>query len=124
MRERPGTLPVGGGLKILLVGELAYNADRVLALEEQGHRLYGLWIQRPHWYNTGGPVPFGHVEDLPRHNWREAIRQIQPDVIYALLNWQAVPFAHEVLMATRGIPFVWHFKEDPSSAWKRALGRY
>ena len=82
-------------------------------MEEQGHRLYGLWIQRPHWYNTVGPVPFGHVEDLPRHNWREAIRQIQPDVIYALLNWQAVPFAHEVLMATRGIPFVWHFKEGP-----------
>ena len=113
MRERPDTLPVDDGLKILLVGELAYNADRVLALEEQGHRLYGLWIQRPHWYNTVGPVPFGHVEDLPRHNWREAIRQIQPDVIYALLNWQAVPFAHEVLMATRGIPFVWHFKEGP-----------
>ena len=46
-------------------------------------------------------------------NWREAIKQVQPDVIYALLNWQAVPFAHEVLMATPGIPFVWHFKEGP-----------
>lgn len=33
-----------------------------------------------------------------------------PDVIYALLNWQAAPFAHEVLMATPGIPFIWHFK--------------
>jgi hypothetical protein len=113
MRKRPDTPRAGDGLKILLVGELAYNADRVLALEEQGHSLYGLWMQRPHWYNTVGPVPFGHVEDLPRGNWREAIRQIQPDVIYALLNWQAVPFAHEVLMATRGIPFVWHFKEGP-----------
>jgi hypothetical protein len=113
MRERPDTPQSSDGLKILLVGELAYNADRVLALEEQGHKLYGLWMQNPYWYNTVGPLPFGHVEDLPRENWREAIKKIQPDVIYALLNWQAVPFCHEVLMATPGVPFVWHFKEGP-----------
>jgi hypothetical protein len=113
MRGRRDTPRAADGLKILLVGELAYNADRVLALEEQGHKLYGLWMRNPHWYNTVGPVPFGHVEDLPQDNWREAIKQIQPDVIYALLNWQAVPFAHEVMMATPAIPFVWHFKEGP-----------
>lgn len=113
MRARPDTTREPDGLKILLVGELAYNADRVLALEEQGHKLYGLWMPDPYWYNTVGPLPFGHVEDLPPDNWREAIQRIQPDIIYALLNWQAVPFAHEVLMATQGIPFVWHFKEGP-----------
>ncbi|HJV52272.1 MAG TPA: glycosyltransferase [Noviherbaspirillum sp.] len=113
MRERPDTPPSPEGLKILLVGELAYNADRVLALEEQGHQLYGLWLPQPHWYNTVGPLPFGHVEDLPADDWRSALRRIRPDVIYALLNWQAVPFAHEVMTATRGIPFVWHFKEGP-----------
>jgi hypothetical protein len=113
MRAMP--VPTAGpdGLKILLVGELAYNADRVLALEEQGHTLYGLWMQQPYWYNTVGPLPFGHVTDLPHDSWREAVAQIKPDVIYALLNWQAVPFAHEVMMATAGIPFVWHFKEGP-----------
>jgi len=113
MRERRDTPRARGGLKILLVGELAYNADRVLALEEQGHKLYGLWMRDPYWYNTVGPLPFGHVEDLPRDHWKEAIRRIRPDVIYALLNWQAVPFAHEVMTAVRGIPFVWHFKEGP-----------
>ncbi|HYD94997.1 MAG TPA: glycosyltransferase [Noviherbaspirillum sp.] len=113
MRERLDTPRAHDGLKILLVGELAYNADRVLALEEQGHKLYGLWMREPYWYNTVGPLPFGHVEDLPRENWQEAIRQVKPDLIYALLNWQAVPFAHEVLMAARDIPFVWHFKEGP-----------
>jgi glycosyltransferase involved in cell wall biosynthesis len=113
MRERRDTLPAADSLKILLVGELAYNADRVLALDEQGHKLYGLWMENPYWYNTVGPLPFGHVEDLPRDHWREAIQRVQPDIIYALLNWQAVPFAHEVMMATAGIPFVWHFKEGP-----------
>ena len=113
MRERKDTPRARDGLKILLVGELAYNADRVLALEEQGHKLYGLWMRDPYWYNTVGPLPFGHVEDLPRENWQEAIRQIRPDIVYALLNWQAVPFAHEVMMATPRMPFVWHFKEGP-----------
>jgi hypothetical protein len=129
MRERPDTPFAANGLKILLVGELAYNADRVLALEEQGHKLYGLWMPDPYWYNTIGPLPFGHVEDLPRDHWREAIRRIQPDIIYALLNWQAVPFAHEVLMATSGIPFVWHFKEGPficleKGSWPQLIDLY
>jgi len=103
----------GQGLRILLVGELAYNADRVLALEERGHRLFGLWMRDPYWYNTVGPLPFGRVEDLDVSRWREEIARVRPDVIYALLNWQAVPFAHEVMRDNPGIPFVWHFKEGP-----------
>lgn len=126
-RDRPDT-PTDG-LKILLVGELAYNAERVLALEERGHKLYGLWIDEPYWYNTVGPVPFGHVEDIPTQNWQEAVRRIQPDVIYALLNWQAVPLAHEVLCHNPGIPFVWHFKESPficldRGTWPQLLDLY
>jgi hypothetical protein len=128
-RERPPTPRAADGLRIVLAGELAYNADRVLALEEQGHQLYGLWTREPYWFNTVGPLPFGHVQDLPREGWREELQRIQPDVIYAQLNWQAVPFAHEVLMATPGIPFVWHFKEGPficleKGSWRQLLDLY
>jgi hypothetical protein len=112
-RERPATPPAADGLTILLVGELAYNADRVLALEEAGHRLYGLWTRQPYWYNTVGPLPFGHVEDLAPDHWRAEVERVAPDLIYGLLNWQAVPFVHEVMLATPGTPFVWHFKEGP-----------
>lgn len=112
-RERPDTPLAADGLKIVLAGELAYNPERVLALEERGHKLYGLWMPNPYWYNSVGPVPFGHVEDLPRDNWQAALHEIQPDVIYALLNWQAVPFVKEILDAAAGIPLVWHFKEGP-----------
>jgi glycosyltransferase involved in cell wall biosynthesis len=101
------------GLKILLVGELAYNAERILALEERGHKLYGLWLREPYWYNYIGPLPFGNVQDIDYNNWEEEVKKIQPDIIYALLNFQAVPIAHEVLKANTGIPFVWHFKEGP-----------
>ncbi len=128
-RERPAMRPAAGGLKIVLVGELAYNAERILALEERGHQLYGLWMRRPYWYNTVGPLPFGRVEDIPAANWREELRRIKPDVIYALLNWQAVPWAHEVLRGNPGIPFVWHFKEGPficleKGTWEQLVELY
>jgi glycosyltransferase involved in cell wall biosynthesis len=112
-RERPDTPRAEEGLRILLVGELAYNPERVLALEERGHELYGLWMTEPYWYNTVGPLPFGHVRDLPREGWQDAVRSLGIDVVYALLNWQAVPFAAEVLRADTGVPFVWHYKEGP-----------
>ena len=112
-RKRPSVSLKKDGLKILLVGELAYNAERVLAFEEQGHKLYGLWMEQPYWYNYVGPLPFGHVEDIDKDNWQQEIERIQPDIIYALLNWQAIPLCHKVLKANTGIPFVWHFKEGP-----------
>ncbi|EYB69147.1 hypothetical protein DEIPH_ctg011orf0130 [Deinococcus phoenicis] len=128
-RERPPTPPAPDGLKILLVGELAYNPERVLALAERGHQLYGLWTDRPYWYNWVGPLPFGHVQDIPRENWQAAVRAIRPDVIYGLLNWQAVPFAHHVLTENPGVPFVWHFKEGPficleKGTWRELLELY
>ena len=125
-RQRPDTPPAADGLKILLVGELAYNPDRVLALEERGHRLFGLWMPEPHSLNTVGPLPFGHVTDLPRNGWRDAVAALRPDLIYALLNWQAVPFCHAVLRDNPGVPFVWHFKEGPficleKGTWRELL---
>ena len=120
-RARPDSTPAPDRLRILIVGELAFNPERVLALEERGHKLYGLWTPDGVGFNTVGPLPFGHVEDLPRSGWREAIRRVRPDVIYALLNWHAVPFAHRVLLDTPGVPFVWHFKESPFACLERGL---
>ncbi len=128
-RERKDTPPAKDGLKILLVGELSFNPERVLALEERGHRLYGLWTSNIQWFNTVGPLPFGHVEDIPRTGWRKAVERLKPDIIYALLNWNAVPFAHEVLTACPDIPFVWHYKEGPfdsiaNGTWPQLIDLY
>ena len=120
-RERPDTPRAADGLRVLLVGELAHNPDRILLLEERGHELHGLWTGTPIWFNTVGPLPFGHVSDVPREGWREAVHRLKPDVVYALLNWQAIEFAHEVLAADLGVPFVWHFKEGPFFARERGL---
>ena len=113
-------------LKILIVGELAYNADRICALEELGHQLFGLWINNPAYYTTTGPLPFGNVKDVKLEHLTEWLESNKPDLIYALLNHQAVPLANYVLKADLGIPIVWHFKEGPfvcrqSGFWRELI---
>lgn len=110
------------GLKILLVGELSYNPERIYALEEAGHKLYGLWTQTPSFsFSNVGHLPFGHVEDLDYEHWEEEIRRVKPDVIYGLLNFCAVSIAYDVLRKFPDIPFVWHFKEGPFLCFEHEL---
>lgn len=102
-------------LKILLLGELAYNPERIYALEQAGHQLYGLWVPHPAFcFSTVGPLPFGHVTDISFEHWKEGIENVKPDVIYGMLNFGAVTLAYDVMRAFPDVPFVWHFKEGPS----------
>jgi len=107
--------PAAGGLRLLLAGELAYNPERVLAFAAAGHRLFGAWTRAGLGMNTVGPLPFGHVTEAGAGRPDEVLRRVRPDVVYALLNWRAVPFCAALLAAARraGVPFVWHFKESP-----------
>jgi len=116
-------------LKILIVGELAYNPERIIALEECGHKLYGLWITNPSYYNTVGPLAFGNIDDVSLDNLVEWAENTKPDIIYALLNHQAVQLANYVLRLGLNIPFVWHFKESPfvcrqNGIWKELIELY
>lgn len=107
-------LPARGGLKVLVVGELGFNPERIVAFEEHGHKLYGLWIEQPEGWDSAGSFPYGNIEDVTYDvRWPNRVRAIRPDVIYALLNWQALPLIREVLDASLGIPLVFHFKEGP-----------
>jgi Glycosyl transferase family 2 len=107
------------GLDVLIVGELAFNAERVLALTERGHRLHGLWTRHGLGDSTVGPIPFGHVSDVPHEDWRNAVRVLAPDVVWAQLNWRVVPLAVAVRRAFPDLPFVWHFKESPQRSLVR-----
>ena len=124
--RRPATPAgrTGDGLRILLVGSLGFNPERVLALRERGNSLLGLWTPQPDFWDTAGPLPFPGVRELPASDWRRELREAAPDVIYALLNWQALPFIHEVFRYNQrhlGIPFVFHFKESPMMAQRAGL---
>ncbi|NDV57151.1 glycosyltransferase family A protein [Bacteroides sp. 519] len=117
-------------LKILIVGELAYNPERIFAFEEQGHKLFGLWMRKPTYsFSTVGHLPFGNITDIPYHDWEAKVKEIKPDIIYATLNYGAVPLAYEVHQKMPGIPFVWHFKESPSvcrknGTWEKLINLY
>jgi hypothetical protein len=114
-RHRPA--PAADALRVLLVGELAYNPERIVALERHGCTLAGLWIEDPLGFMTVGPLPFGGIPDRTLQDWPDW----RPDVVYAGLNWRAVPLAHAVLGRARGlgIPVAWHFKEAPHRAVER-----
>jgi len=119
--RQPRPPPAQKGLKILLVGELGFNPERILAFEEQGHRLYGLWSRGEIW-DTASTTAYGNIENIPADSrWRERVREIQPDIIYALLNWQALPLIDTVLEAQLGIPMAFHFKEAPFFCFQRGL---
>jgi glycosyltransferase involved in cell wall biosynthesis len=106
-------------LDVLIVGELAFNPERILALRERGHRLTGLWIEDGLGDATVGPLPFGAVPDLDRGRWPEEVRRLRPDVIWGQLNWRAVSLAAAVRTAFPDVPFVWHFKEAPQRSITR-----
>lgn len=112
-----------GGLRILVVGELGYNPERVLAFEERGHQLFGLWTDDNLGSQAVGPLPFGDIVDVPLTRWAEVVSELRPDVVYALLSWRAVPLAHAVLRGMRDVPFVWHFKESPMRSMRRGTWR-
>lgn len=122
--------PSSDSLKILIVGELAFNPDRIYALEEAGHQLYGLWIENPTYCSTTvGHLPFGNVTDIPYEDYQNKIKEIKPDIIYGLLNFGAISLACEVRKAFPEIPFVWHFKESAFHAiregmWKKLVHLY
>ncbi len=118
-------------LKILLVGELAYNPERIIALEEAGVKLYGLWTTQPQLtFCTVGPLPFGNVETISYDNhWKERVKVIRPDIIYGLLNAGTVPFVYDVVKQCPNIPYIWHFKEGPSmclsmGTWEKLINLY
>lgn len=120
------------GLKILIVGDLAYNPERIYAFEQLGHKLYGLWSTRTSNHNAVGPFSFGAITDLSYDNWKEEVCQIKPDVIYALVSHLSVPFVYDIFKENEkslNIPFVWHFKEGPSycrfhGSWSKLIELY
>lgn len=110
------------GLRIHLVGELGFNPERIAALAAAGHRLSATWAPITETWDTAASLPVLDVEEVP---WgpaaAERIRALKPDVLYALLNVQAIPLVHAMLDLDLGVPLVFHFKESPQRAMTHGL---
>lgn len=81
------------------------NRDRA-----EHHQVEIQVLQQQH---VADPVRVRELTPGDQAEWEAAVRAARPDVIYALLNWRAVPLAHEIVSARLGIRFVFHFKEAP-----------
>jgi len=109
-------------LRILLAGDLGYNPERVLALQEAGHVLAGTWISHPEAWDTSGPLPFGGIQSIEQgDDWAARVREFDPDVIYALLNFQALPLIERIVTECAEFPVAFHFKESPFLAMRLGL---
>ncbi|WP_460747141.1 glycosyltransferase [Micromonospora schwarzwaldensis] len=104
-------------LGIHLVGELGFNPERILALEQAGHRLSATWIPGPESWDAASTLPVGGLREVPwGPAWAARMRETGAEVIYALLNVHAVPLVHAAIRARPGIPVVFHLKESPQRA--------
>lgn len=111
-------------IHVLVAGSLGFNPDRLLHIEDRGHRVSTIWTDRPHFWDTAAALPFGTSTNIDNGvGWERRVIDAKPDVVYGLLNWQSIPFLHRVMRATAGIPFVFHFKESPFAAIRAGYGR-
>ena len=92
-------------MKILLVGALAWNPERVISLCERGHRLFGLWTRTMAWEQ--GPYEFaaGYITDLTLENYAEKIKEEKIDIIYSL--FQAYLPSAWVKVEDNNMPDIW-----------------
>lgn len=107
--------------RILLVGELGFNPERLLAFTRSGIKIKGLWASNLETWDTASTVPLIDCPQLDSRSWVNELNEFNPDVIYALLNFQAIPLIHEVVMAGLRKPLVFHFKESPQEAIRYGL---
>ena len=73
-------------MKILLVGALAWNPERIRSLCEQGHILWGLWSRSLAWDQGPYPSLEGCVRQIPSEDAARTIREEQIDCVYSLFQ--------------------------------------
>jgi glycosyl transferase family 2 len=116
---KPTPMPTHEGIRILIVGSLGMNPERIRALTEIGHELFGLWIQFPAVWDYAGAPPCVPVTNIPYDSsWRDRVREANPDIIYCMLSHHDLPLIDEVLTSKLGIPTAFHFKESPFMAMR------
>jgi hypothetical protein len=73
-------------VRILLVGALSWNPERVRSLHERGHRLWGLWSRSMAWDQGPYPVLDGLLQEISLNDAPRVIREQKIDCIYGLFQ--------------------------------------
>lgn len=73
-------------MRILLVGALSWNPERIRSLHERGHRLWGLWSRSMAWDQGPYPVLDGCVRQIALDDAARTIREQRIDGVYSLFQ--------------------------------------
>jgi hypothetical protein len=73
-------------MRILLVGALSWNAERIRSLHERGYRLWGLWSRSMAWDQGPYPALEGCVRQVALSDAADTIREERIDCVYGLLQ--------------------------------------
>src|SRR5581483_7472752 len=71
-------------VKILLVGSLSWNPERLRSLCERGHELWGLWARSMPWDQGPYPALEGCVRRVALADAASVIRDERIDCVYSL----------------------------------------
>lgn len=111
--------------RILIVGELGFNPDRLHILHQRGHSLAAIWTEYPEEWDTAHSLPDSNIRTIPSNvtdaELTRHIDSFRPDVAYGLLNYHAIPMILRVMRAVPHIPLIFHFKESPFLAMREGL---
>jgi hypothetical protein len=73
-------------VRLLLVGALSWNPERIRSLAERGHRLWGLWSRSMGWDQGPYQVTAGSVEPISLADAARTIREQRIDCVYSLFQ--------------------------------------
>ena len=73
-------------MKILLVGALAWNPERIRSLHERGHELWGLWSRSLAWDQGPYPTLEGCLRQLALEDAARTIHDEKIDCVYSLFQ--------------------------------------
>ncbi len=73
-------------MRILLVGALSWNPERLRSLCERGHRLWGLWSRSMAWDQGPYPATADCVAPITLEDAATTIRDLRIDCIYSLFQ--------------------------------------
>ncbi len=73
-------------MRILLVGALSWNPERIRSLWEQGHELWGLWSRSIAWDQGPYPVLEGCVHPVSLADAARTVRDERIDCVYSLFQ--------------------------------------
>ena len=73
-------------MRILLVGALAWNPERIRSLHERGHQLWGLWSRSMAWEQGPYDALADCITPLACHDAAAAIHDQRIDCVYSLFQ--------------------------------------